>query len=95
MGHNRRIVILSTLAGALLWTTIFLFFGRLHGMWPMFHDDYFFVLMRLFPLHGQSPSFLTATLFAFGDGAVFGVLIGLVLKLLLKKLPLFFTRGYE
>jgi len=78
----RRIPLLIGVLFGLFWATAFLALGRLHGMWPMFEREFPFFIASLLGLHMVKMPWWVGVTAAFVDGALVGVLSGLVLVFL-------------
>lgn len=74
----------STLIYGIAWAAVYLFFAALHGMDKMFNDDFVFVIAKLFNISLKNIE--EGFLYAFFDGAFFGLLIGYLLLRIYKKL---------
>lgn len=73
----------STLTCGIAWAAIYLIFAALHGMDKMFNDDFVFLIANVFSVSLKNIE--KGLLFAFFDGATFGLLIGLLILKIYKK----------
>ena len=65
------------------WAVVYLAFSAFHGMTEMFNDDFVFLIARVFNVKMSSiPAGFT---FAFFDGALFGLVVGIMIILVFKK----------
>ncbi len=56
-----------------LWSAVYLLFGRMHGMWQMFNDGFPFGTAHLFISRISELTAWLGAIFAFTDGAVVGL----------------------
>ena len=71
---------------AILWGLLFLFFGRLHGMWDMFEGEYPLFFASLIGIAKTRLSVGQAVLFAALDGAVAGWVLGWLYRSILRRM---------
>lgn len=72
---------------AILWGMLFLFLGKLHGMWDMFEGEYPLFFASLIGIAKTKLSTVQAVLFAVLDAAVAGWLLGWLFASLLRRMP--------
>ncbi|OGC01045.1 hypothetical protein A2V82_00490 [candidate division KSB1 bacterium RBG_16_48_16] len=65
---------------AIVWGLVYLFFGRLHGMWDMFDRWFPFFIMRIIGMKQPMPVLL-GLFFAMLDGAVLGFIFGGIVRM--------------
>ncbi len=75
---------ISGLLLGVLWASIYALFGMLHSMWQMFYENFPFFVADIFGAQNETMSPLSGIFFAFIDGALFGILFGLISSKVLK-----------
>lgn len=80
------IMAVSTLIYGIAWAAVYLIFATLHGMDKMFNDGFVFLIANI--LNVSLKNIEKGTLYAFFDGAFFGLLVGYLLLRIYKKLKI-------
>ena len=65
------------------WAMVYLTFSAFHGMNKMFNDDFVFLIASEFNI--KISTITAGFTFAFFDGALFGLIVGTLIILVLKK----------
>ena len=65
------------------WAMVYLTFSAFHGMNKMFNDDFVFLIASVFNI--KISTITAGFTFAFFDGALFGLIVGTLIILVLKK----------
>lgn len=71
------IILISACIYGLTWAAIYLFLSALHGMQVMFNNEFIFFTARL--LNIEIKTNISAFLFSFIDGALFGTITAILL----------------
>lgn len=79
MSRIKEIAIILISAGiyGLTWGAIYLFFSTLHGMDEMLNNEFVFFTASIFDIEMNTK--ITAFLFSFIDGALFGIIAAILL----------------
>lgn len=85
MARNIYFFILPTciLIYGISWALVYLAFSVFRGMTKMFSDDFVLLVAHVFNI--KMSSNLTGFTFAFLDGALFGLIIGILILVVFKK----------
>lgn len=80
------ILSVSTIIYGLAWAAVYLVLVALHSMDKMFNDDFVFLIAKIFNISLNNIE--KGILFAFFDGAFFGLLVGYILLRIYRKLKI-------
>jgi hypothetical protein len=80
-----KLPLIAALAVALMWGLIYLFFGRLSGMWGMFDRGFPFLTAWIIGIHPGAMTVWEGMFFASLDGLIFGWFFGSLLRLFFSE----------